>query len=324
MKKKLLTLSLISALNAFNAFAAESDNFAAHSLALTDAKADINQLANNYLKKVVTDLNLKTILCRTDKSETALYIELKKYFGNHSNGQLVKDILYGETIAKNVLSLKESVYGNWTVSNGYLLGRKKAALSPLALSPLIRLGNESIGVDKLEHMFGMGFTYFKKHHLEGKSIKSVLKTGVIYEKTILGGNVIATGVFSYADLSANFNGMRFWNHVLQKQDDILGAENNRGPFITCENEKWSVNTDNAIDLSDYVDASFDESINCSKFANARGVRKFSRAIKSRGFSGCPIDSDKLLEMKAKYDILGIGHYIINTKGLETVSYFNEF
>ena len=320
MKKIMLTLSLISSINTY---AAEADNFTAHGLTIIDVKSDINQLANDYLKKAVTDVNLKS-KCNTDKSEATLYTELRKYFGNHSKGQLVKDILYSETVPKNALPLRESVYGSWTVGNGYLLGRKKAALSPLALSPLIRVGSEVIGVDKLEHMFGMGFTYFTKHHLEGKEIKSVLKTGILYEKTILGGNVIATGVFSYGDLSANFNGMRFWNHLLQKQDDILGAQNNRGPFITCENSKWAVSTDNAIDFSNYVDPSYDESINCSKFANNSGVKKFTKAIKDRGFHGCPINAEKLNDMKAKYEILGIGHYIINDEGLGNVSYFNEF
>ena len=90
-------------------------------------------------------------------------------------------------------------------------------------------------------MFGMGFTYFTKHYQKGKDIKDVLSYGIALEKTILGGNVFATGVFSYGDLSANFNGMRFWNHVLQKNDDILGSEHNLGPYVTCSADKWQVN-----------------------------------------------------------------------------------
>lgn len=319
MKKLILLFSLASQ----NLIAAEADNFTAASLIVHDVKEDLNTLANDYLKKAVSDVNLKGS-CNEEKSEEALYTELRKYFGNHSKGQLVKDVLYTEKILKNTLPLKQSVYGQWDKSDGFLLGRKKAASSALALSPLIRVGDQVIGVDKLEHMFGMGFSYFKKHHQQGKEIQKVLKHGVLLEKTILGGNFLATGVFAYGDLSANFNGMRFWNHMLQKQDDILGSEFNQGPYITCQGKHWKVNEEKLIDFSHYVDSSFDESINCSKFANAGGTRKFKAAINERGFSGCPVDSQKLDEMKAKYDHKNIGRYIINSKGSGEVSYLNEF
>lgn len=319
MKKIILALSVLSS----SLFAAEADNFTAYSLNLTDVRQDINQLANTYLSQAVTDLNEK-MNCNESKSEEALYNELRLYFANHSKGKLVKEILYTDTFAKNALPLKESVYGGWTINNGFLLGRKKAASSPLALSPLIKFGDETIGVDKLEHMFGMGFSYFTKYHKKGKSIKSVLKTGVLYEKTILGGNVLATGVFSYADLSANFNGMRFWNHVLQKQDDILGREFNRGPLVTCVDNKWKLSDVHTIDFSNYVDPSFDESINCSKFANKSGAEKFKTAINNLGFSGCPLDTKKVKALKDKYAPSGISQFIINDEGLGTVSYLNEF
>ena len=53
-----------------------------------------------------------------------------------------------------MIPLKESIYAGWTIFDGMILGRKKAASSPLALSPLIKIKDEVIGVDKLEHLFG--------------------------------------------------------------------------------------------------------------------------------------------------------------------------
>nr|BDT29947.1 TonB-dependent receptor [Bacteriovorax sp. HI3] len=323
MKKSILSLSLLSL--SFNLFAAEADNFTARTLDLADAGEEVNVLANNYLKKAIVDLN-KVGGC----NEEALYKELRKYFANHSKGELVKDILYRNAVAINNLPIKQSVYENWEKADGFLLGRKKAATSPLALSPLIKIGDETVGVDKFEHMFGMGFTYFTKHYQKGKDIKDVLSYGIALEKTILGGNVFATGVFSYGDLSANFNGMRFWNHVLQKNDDILGSEHNLGPYVTCSASKWQVNEKNPIDFKNYIDASMDESINCSKFAGTKAVGKFKAAIKKRGFVDsnnqalCPVEPSKLQEMRQKYKPSGIEHLIINDEGLGKVSYFNEF
>ena len=48
-----------------------------------------------------------------------------------------------------------------------------------------------------------------------------------------------TGVMSYGDLAANFNGMRFWNHILGKRKDILNQD--LGPYVKCKDRKWVVN-----------------------------------------------------------------------------------
>ncbi|MGZ3789567.1 MAG: hypothetical protein ACXVLQ_13650 [Bacteriovorax sp.] len=322
MKSSLLITFIIS-LNF--AHGAEADNFTARSLNLLDASAQVNSLANAYLKTAVEETNRAS-----NCNEDALYLELRKYFANHSKGQLVQEILYSKKIANYALPIKDSIYSEWTVSNGYLLGRKKAATSPLALSPLIQIGDQIVGVDKFEHMFGMGFSYFIQFYKNKAEISKVLKKGIFKEKTILGGNVFATGVFSYGDLSANFNGMRFWNHMLQKHGDILGVEHDLGPYVTCENSKWKVVEKNPIDFRNYIDASMDESINCSKFANKSGERKFRRALLKRNFEGpdgsslCPVDPDKLQDVKNKYSPSNIQHFIINDDGTGTVSYFNEF
>jgi hypothetical protein len=321
--KKLLFLSFLICIN--TAYSAEADNFTARQLNLKDASDEVNSLANRYLHIAVNNLN-KSSNC----DEAAFYKEMRKYFGNHSNGQLVKDILYKDVAPINILHIKKSVYSTWTSKDGFILGNKKAGLSALALSPLIKIGDEIIGVDKLEHMFGMGYTYFKKYHNKDKEIIDVLKYGIFLEKTILGGNIIATGVFSYADLAANFNGMRFWNHVLQKENDVLGASNNLGPYVTCNDNQWKVNTENPIDFKKYVDSSMDESINCSKFAAEKAVDKFRAQVILKGFvtltgeASCPVVPEKLQEMRAKYQASGIEHLIINTKGNGQVSYFNEF
>lgn len=300
--------------------AAEADNFTARFLQLSDVSGPLNKLANSYLHQAVEKLNAEGD-CDEEKAEEKLYEELKKSFSNHSKGELVKSLLYAHSVATNELPLKESVYGEWSVFNGYLLGRKKAATSPLALSPLIQIGEQVVGVDKLEHMFGMGFSYFSQFYQKQKSIEHVLKVGIMKEKTFLGGNVLATGVFSYGDLAANFNGMRFWNHVLLKQDDILGREYNLGPYVVCEGAKWRVNQE--IDFRSYIDASMDESVNCSKFATKSGERKFKKAIEALGAS-CSGESEGLRELREKYKAHNIQHFILNDDGTETVSYFNEF
>jgi hypothetical protein len=333
-------------------YSAETDHYTLADSEITDITGELNSYSNSSVADILEKLNQEGA-CNakvevdpfssfdedyddfdTPKTpEQRLYEELTQVFANHSKSKLIDDFLSGN-ITRTVIPLKESVYKEWSKGNGFLLGRDGAANSPLALSPLIKVGGVVIGVDKLEHMFGMGYAYFKRHHKRGMSLRRTLKIGILAEKTYLGGNMLATGVFTYADLAANFNGMRFWNHMLQKEDDVLGKTHNYGPYITCDAGKWK--QDKEIDFTNYVDMSMQENVNCSKFATKKGVEKFKASLSrlhaknkgSRSFS-CPSSADALEEAASKYlvpmkDGTTIEHWIINRDGNEKVSYFNEF
>ncbi len=317
--------------------AAEADHFSLPEGRIADITAEVNKLANEGLGRAIDDLNAAGGCDDSRKSEELLYERLTDVFSNHKKGQLVNAIINGD-LPRTVIPLKESIYSEWSIWNGFLLGRKGAAKSPLALFPLIKIGNTVIGVDKLEHMFGMGQLYFKKHYLEERPLVPVLKNGIFKEKTFLGGNMLATGVFSYADLSANFNGMRFWNHMLQKRDDVLGAQHNAGPYLFCREGRWAKNDERPIDFRTYIDPTMQESMNCSKFATAGGARKFQEGLKALQSANkdraiaCPEDPALLEQAAKKYEVViaddsrgsKIGHWIINREGNTQVSYFNEF
>lgn len=319
-------------------FAAEADHFTIDYNLVVDIGEEVNQFARNELEKSIIVLNQNGNCASDTDAEIKLYEELKKTFANHSKGTLVKELLYGNTLAKTVTPLKESVYGDWSITDGYILGKKSAATSSLALSPVVRIKDEVVGIDKFEHMFGMGFIYFNQYYLKNKSLIKVLKSGILKEKTYLGGNRFATGVFSYGDLSANFNGMRFWNHILQKHDDVLGKSHNLGPYLICKNNQWIVNSERQIDFSNYIDGSMDESINCSKFASNKAIEKFHKIAKEKNILiqnsniQCPLHPERLQEVNTKYNVpmsedandLTISHWIINNKGHGKVNYFNEF
>lgn len=325
------TLFLGLLLLAQGVFAAEADHYTDPTKSLDSILEDASPLLINETNKLFQEklgqINQKND-CSTMKEED-LYKELQEIFANHSKGKLVKDILYTDKYPTIKIALDDSIYGEWSVRNGFLLGRKKASESPLALAPLIRVGEVVVGTDKLEHLFGMGYQYFDRHYLRGHSLKRVLKRGIFFEKTILGGNILATGVFAYSDLAANFNGMRFWNSMLQKRDDVLGKEHNQGPYLACEQGKWTQLKE--IDFSPYLDLASDESINCSKFASRGGLKKYKKYLEERG-AACPRRPDLLSDLVKKYDIPTQGdkkgrplsHWILNKDGNGKVSYLNEF
>ena len=66
---------------------------------------------------------------------------------------------------KRHISLKDSVYRDWTFWDGLGMGFHFLSTKAVTMSDVMKVGDHEIGVDKLEHMFGQGFSYFKKNYL---------------------------------------------------------------------------------------------------------------------------------------------------------------
>jgi hypothetical protein len=302
--------------------AGEVDQFTTRFVPIEDSSEIINKIANEYLEKSIQEANAEDAQC----SEKVLYKKMRNYFANHKDGEITIFALESSLVKKIKLKISESIFKYWSINTGYLIGKKSADLSDVALSPLIKMGDQVIGTDKLEHLFGRGFAYFTNYYLKNKTLEQTLKKGIFEEKTIYGGNILATGVFSYADLAANFNGMRFWNHVLLKRDDIMGKTHNLGPYVLCENNKFKLNK--RIDFRLYYDAAHDEGINCSKFATQKGLDGFNQSLQELAHKDtshtyhCPMDINLLNAAIKKYG--EFSKYIINSEGNSTVCYFSEF
>jgi len=188
-------------------FASEIDSFTGRYLPLQDSKDIINSRANLAVEASLAKLK------NTQCDKKLLYRELRTHFNSiHKEGLVVDFILHSDEVERQKILRKDSIYRHHRLIDGQILARPSADLGGFGMGSVINYNGYRIGSDKFEHMFGQGFRYFSNHHLKKKSLKSVLTLGILKEKTILGGNRLATGVFSFADLVANFQGMRFWNH----------------------------------------------------------------------------------------------------------------
>lgn len=302
--------------------AAEADNFTARIKNVKEVKNELNSLANKHLKAALARANQNP-----GCNEERLYDELKKDFSNHTKGQFTINILKNNVLPTTVLPIQNTIYKNWKPIDGVAMGIKSKFVGKLSLSPLIKVQDQIIGVDKLEHMFGMGWKYYQDYYEDKESLYSTLKKGALKEKFILGGTIYVTGVFSYADLSANFNGMRFWNNILGKSDDVLGVEFNIPPYVLCQNNQWIANDDSPIDFSHYIDASMDESVNCSKFARRKTMAKMDHIVhqlgKKIGENFCEFEKEKLNALKIKYANRNIYTALINFWGIGQFSYKDD-
>ncbi|MFN0277284.1 MAG: hypothetical protein ACKVRN_01650 [Pyrinomonadaceae bacterium] len=132
-----------------------------------------------------------------------------------------------------------------------------APLDYATVSPTVRLFGVELGTDKLDHFFQQGYKYYKIQReavAQGSTAEQAttkaIKWGQKTERTYFG--LLVSGVYSNADLFANYAGMKFYqgltktistgNHTLPTPvvlkngvwnvDDIALRENLLKPFLS--------------------------------------------------------------------------------------------
>ena len=291
------------------AWSAEVDNYTGRfDQELKDSTDVFNKKTNEFFRKGLKNANRGLLKC----NEKKLYFHLQKYFNSTFFGEIVRWVNETNSLEKRFISVKKSIYRDFSPGESIVLGLL-SKLRPVH-SPNLRMGEVYLGSDKFEHFFSSGFRYFKAHYRKGKTLKKTLMIGLKEEYGILGR--LPTGVISYADLAADFNGMRFWNHVLQKKSDVLGPENDFGPYVKCINKKWTLVKE--MNWADYLDDSMDEAINCSQFKKKSMVEKIKRRLSElpvpyQRIMTCPLSRDRLNKVILKYG--KYSEFFINHDGL---------
>lgn len=109
-----------------------------------------------------------------------------------------------------------------------------------------------------------------------------------------GWGLMGTGVKSYADIAANFDGYRFWNSLTQ------GAS----PFFICDQGKWKKKKD--FQWKEYASDAWDEGVNCSEFAEPEIYEAVNRRIaelyrrNKLSAPTCPVEPEKCPDLVKRY------------------------
>ena len=166
------------------------------------------------------------------------------------------------------------------------------------MGSLLRINKHFVGSDKLGHFFFDGWKYYQKAYgPRGKGKKEAFFYGQSSEEKLFGYTM--TGIYSYADLAANFHGLRFWNQITGQYPDPL-SNTKEQVFYKCEGNKWAINK--KFDISHYVDASWDEAINCNEYETENIKKKVERRIsKVSAYKSCPISLSKCEGLTKKYN-----------------------
>lgn len=266
-----------------DSFAAEIDSVTPRKLNLDNSLNSINTIFNQRILEGIQKANAKqghieNIGKNEFCDEEILYTELRKAIFQSFTASwglkgydLDKQLRILLARQSYSLSLNDSIYRDINYLEGFSLNIKE-------LSDVVNINDHLIGLDKMGHFFAEGWQYFELTHYKKYNIDQALKWGEEQEAGKYG--YTTTGIFSFADLVANFNGWRFWNKVLLKNNDPLkGAISTlfNKPYIRCKiqfiasikNKKivkaWEQNT--RFNLSEYVDGAWDEGNNCNSYEN---------------------------------------------------------
>lgn len=136
----------------------------------------------------------------------------------------------------------------------------------------IRVNNVMIGSDKFGHFVSQGFKYFRRH-LRGLSERRILKRGRFAERWIFGQ--FTTGVFSNADLVANYEGYLFYQSLFT--DNIIPGK----PAILVWRD-GRYHQQRPFTWADHINPYWDEALNPSY-----NVRSLDKRLRKRIKALCP-------------------------------------
>lgn len=139
------------------------------------------------------------------------------------------------------------------------------------MSPTVNLFGTELGTDKIEHFFQQGYKYYTirageiaKGRTTSEAESKAVKWGQRTERTYFG--LVVSGVYSNADLYANYAGMKFYASLTaaEKIGDTV-----RRPVLSLEGGRWALNKDNDLRnslIKPFVTDHLNEALNLSGYA----------------------------------------------------------
>ena len=159
------------------------------------------------------------------------------------------------------MTTARGVYGDSAFSKPLLL---------VDLSPTINVHGSYVGLDKLGHLFQQGYEYhqeFRREERRGggerRAAARAVRLGVAQERGVYGEALV--GVYSNADLAANYAGMKFYLNLTR--DVCVGGETLPPVLLRDGRGNWVFNPHRrpADLLRPFVGDHFNEALNPSRF-----------------------------------------------------------
>jgi len=237
-----LGIALMTMLHGSIACSHESDQYSNRMLPLRDSMEFLDDIVNRELREL-------TATWKGPRNDLLFMHRFYRRLGGfHWVDKLERMVINHPQIEKLPRDSKKGIY------HGLPL-RALRVLFFFKISPTIMLNGVRIGTDKLSHFVSQGLKYYRRLH-RGWSPDRVMRFGALVERWYYGG--FTTGVFSNADLVANYEGMRFYRSMFD--DDIISG---KPALIRWEGDVPHMQR--AFSWADHVNPYWDEVINPSRF-----------------------------------------------------------
>lgn len=216
-----MTLPLLATLVSHLALAYETDQLTDRALPLADALTLANEHANVLIGEAVSRTNTATA-CKgsLDEVRAVLGRELAELTARKTfiPDRQLAGFGYGayaawlETapIDRRTFLARDDIYG--TVRPG-----DSVVLAAVGTASTIRLAGVRMGTDKPDHFWELGYQYAVRSDW-GRHPSRAVRWGTMTERTFYG--LLTSQVFSYADLSANFQGWVYYTELLSERSDL--------------------------------------------------------------------------------------------------------
>jgi len=268
----LLILLLIAARHLISpAQAYEVDNFTNRDQIQRDSLTIMDQKVNRIMELAIRETRKED---PGSCNKAKLRQEFLSWIRPDPTGQLEVWLETSSQIDRAEIGIRKSIYQNVSFLDAPIL-------NVVGIGRSIRLAGQIVGSDKIGHFFMQGLEFYDLER-EGKSIDRILREDH-GEDGVWG--LATSGVYSYADIAADYQGYRFWKEFTTGDH----------PYIRCDEEKgWVKNRD--FTWASYVNPAWDEAINCS------GMRPKIQAsvdayLAKKGIQ-CPVDPEACVKVVA--------------------------
>ena len=254
MFKFLLALILFSISTTSPAL--ETDQFMAWNTNLEDSTGALNQKFNDIVNIALRRINKEKQIYQCHQVINKIAKAFRTWTDRRINNWIYQNLdVYPPQDLGWLEQYKLSIYYDGNGSLSWPL--------PIPLEPTIKVNNILIGIDKISHFILLGKRYFityQKALQEGaneiKANQLAVEAGIEREKGALG--LRSTGVMSFADLEANYQGFKWFKQLCDNQKPVL---------VKDDIGNWSIKRQ--IDLTEFISPLWDESFNPSVYSRAR-------------------------------------------------------
>jgi hypothetical protein len=247
------------------ALCSEDDHFSSRGFNVEDSGPQVDKLIGEALVRALKNLNqVSGKACDEVELYDMIYAEL--------GGLTITEVESLLENAKNIPAKPQT-----TLKDSPYTPMAAVGLNPTGktcCSRIYKIYGVEAGSDKIGHFFSDAYQGFylgvlkyegkrssagyarkiiEKYqlHTEKKSEEAVLEISDEQERGLWG--LQGTGIYSYADIAANFDGYKFWSSLARGKD----------PYFSCNKGLWK--QARSFSLKEYVSSAWDESVNCSDY-----------------------------------------------------------